>query len=66
MKQSLWDLKQRIVDETPYVSDDYEAIPMGFETQARGGRYVRHEIMKQSLWDLKLNDSGGGCIYYLL
>ena len=33
---------------------DYKTVPMGFETQKGGGGKSTGRIIRQSLWDLKL------------
>ncbi len=53
MKQSLWDLKLQMILSL-LVTLNFEAVPMGFETQPQEQKKELQHILKQSLWDLKL------------
>ena len=59
MKLSLWDLKLYLFRYNFDIAVDYEAIPMGFETQEGRDEQSRNTIMKLSLWDLKLRGVAG-------
>ncbi len=54
MKPSLWDLKPVIPSCSATLTENHEAIPMGFETTSTSRTILQMcRIMKPSLWDLK-------------